>query len=387
MNPFLPRVRQGVIHRGRIEMKVKWTAFRILVAAVFAGQAALLSQNAADPGAPGRIREPKPRRFFSDSSFWNQPIPENPEIDPKSDYYISLLAGDPSGKNFGINLTRYAIPVFEVDDKTPRVRVKHHFLSERERKGWKTDRTVFGHGREFDAGPVPIPAAAVPDTGSDMHLALVDWNRMVAWDMWLARKLPDGTWESNTGMKYALDGPGVFDPSKFSVKDGESIHFHGPGRAAGVPIIAGLILYDEVAAGEIAHKIACATRFNAYKEFTFPATWTDGHLPGGIPEGALIQLDPSLDLSQFDLLPGERVVARALQKYGMVNVDNAGGSPLYGENLNNDPGGRSWNGILREWDGGIVSIPVQHYRVLKIRSVVHSGDGRRLTKNKDDIRF
>jgi hypothetical protein len=203
---------------------------------------------------------------------------------------------------------------------------------------------------------------------------------MTAWDMWAARKLPDGSWESNTGMKYRLDGPGVFDPSEFSAKDGESIHFHGPGRAAGVPIIAGLILYDEVKTGEIAHKIACATRFNAYKEFTFPATWTDGHYPGGIPEGAVLQLDPALDLSQFDLLPGERVVARALQKYGMVNVDNAGGSPLYGENLNHDPMGRSWNGLLREWDGGIVSIPLKHYRVLRIGNVIRKGDAKHLTR-------
>jgi hypothetical protein len=188
-------------------------------------------------------------------------------------------------------------------------------------------------------------------------------------------------------MKYSLDGPGVFDPSEFAVRDGESIHFHGPGRAAGVPIIAGLIMYDEVAAGEIAHKIACATHFNAYQEFTFPATWTDGHFPGGIPEGAVIQLDPSLDLSQFDLLPGEQVVTRALQKYGMVVVDNAGGSPLYGENLNHDPQGRSWKGILREWDGGIVSIPLKYYRVLKIKNTIHKGDSRLLTLDPNKLAF
>lgn len=324
----------------------------------------------------------KIHRFFSDNSFWNQPIPDHPEIDAKSDFYISLLAHDPSKKNFGINLTRYTIPVFEVDDATPQHIVKHHFLSDREKQGWKTARVQFGHGKEFDAAPVPIPEYAMPDTGTDMHLALVDWNRMIGWDMWAARKLSDGTWESNTGMKYRLDGPGVFDPSEFSVQDGESIHFHGPGRASGVPIIAGLIMYDQVMAGKIEHKIACATRFNAYKEFTFPATWTDGHYPGGIPEGAVLQLDPALDLSQFDLLPGEVVVARALQKYGMVNVDNAGGSPLYGENLNRDPQGRSWQGILREWDKGIVSIPLKHYRILKINNIINKGDAKVLSKTE-----
>ncbi len=353
----------------------------VLACSTFAAHGASIA------AAPAHSEPAKPRRFFADDSFWNQPLPTNPDVDPRSDHYISLLERDPSGKNFGINLTQYAIPVFEVDETTPRVVVRHHSLSDAEKVVWKTDRTTFGHGRDFDAALVPIPEAAAPDPGSDMHLALVDWKGMTAWDMWAAHKLPDGSWESNTGMKYRLDGPGVFDPSEFAVKDGESIHFHGPGRAAGVPIIAGLILYDEVASGEIAHKIACATHFNAHKEFTFPAVWTDGHYPGGIPAGAVIQLDPSLDLSRFDLLPGERVVARALQVYGMVNVDNAGGSPLYGENLNHDPRGRLWKGVLREWDGGIVSIPLRYFRVLKIGRVTHKGDSRLLTRDPGKLAF
>ena len=52
-------------------------------------------------------KEAKKHRFFSDNSFWNQPIPENPEIDSLSNYYISLLKKDPSKKNFGINSPTY----------------------------------------------------------------------------------------------------------------------------------------------------------------------------------------------------------------------------------------------------------------------------------------
>ena len=136
-------------------------------------------------------------------------------------------------------------------------------------------------------------------------------------------------------------------------------------------------MYDEVKAGNIRHKIAAASRFNAFQEFVFPATWTDGMLVGGIPEGAVIQLDPDLDLSQFDLLPGEKAVAIALQRYGMVLVDWAGGSVIYGENLNNDKRGRSWDGILRDWDGGIITIPVKYYRILKLNNVIKMGDAKR----------
>ena len=317
------------------------------------------------------------RRFFSDSSFWNQPIGENPEIDPRSDYFISLLAKDPSFQSFGININRYTIPVFEVDSTAQPVIFKKHFLSPEEKKDWKTDRQHFGHGKEFDSLPVPLPASAMPDSASDMHLAIVDWETMTAWDMWGASKLPDGSWESNTGMRYKLDGPGVFDLSGTDIQNGESVHFHGPGRASGVPIIAGLIMFEEVQDGEIRHKIAGASRFNAFQEFVFPATWTDGFLVNGIPEGAVIQLDPALDLSRFDLMPGELAVARALQVYGMVLVDWAGGNVIYAENLNNDKYGRSWEGVLRDWNGGIITIPVKHYRVLKLKNIVYKGDAKR----------
>ncbi len=320
-----------------------------------------------------------PKRFFSNDSFWNTPLPGNPAIDPRNDFFIGLLKTEPTGNNFGINTTKYTIPVYEADENTKRVEIHFHYLSDNEKKNWATTRERFGHGPGFGED-VPIPENATPDPEQDSHFAVVDWQNMVAWDMWGLRKRPDGSWESNTGMKYRLDGDGVFKTKDFEVIDGESIHFHGPSRAAGVPAIAGLILYDEVMAGEIRHKLACATRFNAYKEFTFPAAWTDGHLDGGIPEGAVIQLNPDLDLSLFDLLPGELVVARALQKYGMVIVDNAGGSTLYAEGLWGHPD-KSWDGVLRDWDGGINTIPVEHFRVLKIGEITHMGDGRWKTYN------
>jgi hypothetical protein len=320
------------------------------------------------------------RRFFNDSSFWNLPLPENPVIDPKSDHFIALLKTEPTKNNFGINLTRYTVPVYETDSSTPGYFIKHVALTEKAKRRWTHPKDSYGHGKEFDAGAVPIPDGAMADSAGDHHLAVIDWHRMVAWDMWGARKLPDGSWQSNTGMKYPLDGPGVFDPFQFSIENGESIHFYGPGRAAGVPVIAGLIMFDEIIAGEIRHKLACATRFNAYQEFVFPATWTDGFTEGGIPEGAIIQLDPSLDLSKFDLLPGEIIVARALQRYGAVIVDAAGGNVIYGEGLYGKPG-KSWNGILREWKGGVNSIPLSCYRVLKLINIVHKGDDHNYRRN------
>jgi len=316
----------------------------------------------------------EPGRFFSESSFWNQAIGENPEIDPGNDHFIALLKSEPTGNNFGINASKWTIPVYYANKSTPRYNIGFHYLSDQEKENWKSDRKRFGHGKGFGKN-VPIPAGATPDPEEDAHLAIVDWENLEAWDMWGLKRHEDGSWTSKTGMKYRLDGEGVFKTEDYDILNGESVHFHGPSRAAGVPAIAGLIMYDELVSGKINHKLSCATRFNAKQEYVFPATWTDGFIVGGIPEGAVIQLDPDLDLEQFDLLPGEVVVARALQEYGMVIVDVAGGSPIYAEGLWGFPE-KNWEGVLREWEGGINSIPYDNYRVLKLPETVKMGDAR-----------
>jgi len=322
------------------------------------------------------------KRFFSGSSFWNQPVEMGANSDLKSDHYIGLLAREPNGA-FGINLERWTVPVFEVDQSVRRKKVStrtytDQALAERGSK-WVGVGDRFGHCSEFRNMGVPVPDYAIADPAGDGHMAIVDWSRNMAWDMWAVKKDQRGDFSSNTGMSYRLAGDGVFKTTDFDIKDGESIHFYGPSRAAGVPAIAGLIMHDEVAEGRIEHKLACATRFNAYKEFVFPACWTDGHCDAGIPEGAVIQLDPDLEPAQFDLTAGERVVAKALQEYGAVNVDNAGGTSLYAEGLWAKPG-KSWHGILT--NTGLMSIPIEHYRVLELGEVTRMGDSKRSTATK-----
>jgi hypothetical protein len=323
------------------------------------------------------------KRFFADDSFWNAPVPADAETDPRSGHCIELLRREPTG-GLHINTRHYTIPVYEVDGTTPRRTVHQRRLLDQEGK----PRTRGGTGRTFSHGAgfgpqVPFPDHAVPDPATDAHMAMVDRGSRMVWDMFAVGRREDGEWESLTGMQYALDGRGWWAPSEFPAEDGESIHFHGPGRAAGVPIVAGLIMREEVLAGEVRHKLAFATRYSAYKEFvTPPATWTDGNLVGGIPEGALLQLDPSLDLDRFGLGPGARAVARALQVYGMVNVDWAAASALYAEGLYYD-GAPRWQAVLDEWDLG--GIPVEALRLVRMENVIALGDGRRRTTDPADV--
>jgi hypothetical protein len=312
---------------------------------------------------PAQAHDKKPRRLFSDNSFWNKPLPANPEIDRRSGYWIGLMKTDQE-RNVGVNATRFTIPVYEVDASTPLKTVL-------------PNSTFYRHAKDFPE-KVPIPDGAVSDAQSDHHMAIVDWGANTAWDMWEAVNR-NGQWYSNTGIQYKLNGPGVFSTAELGMQNGQSVHQFGPGRAAGVPILAGLVMYDEAESGRIAHKIAAATQFVAYQEFVFPAAWTDGPCDGGIPEGAVLQLDPSLDLSRFNLTPEEKTIARAMQEYGMVLVDYAGASVVYAEGLYGQKN-KTWAGKLREWGGGIVSIPIENYRVLAVHNSIHEGDQRHQAK-------
>jgi len=319
------------------------------------------------------------RRFFSDDSYWNTPIAPDAEPDPQSDRLVALMASEGNDRMW-CNLDYWTIPVYEATADTPTSEVvKYLSPANRGMPGWlgSTDPDAkhhgLGHTRDFN--PVPIPAHAVPSREGDAHMAVIRWDTMTAWDMLAAGHLPDGRWVSCTGIRYRLDGSGVFGLHQFPIRDGESIHYFGPGRAAGVPIIAGLIMHWEVLAGRIEHRLAFCSHVSALRKFIYPPViWTDGPCEDGVPEGAVLQLDPALNLDRFPLSPGAKVVARALQEYGAVNTDTGGGNALYGEGLWAQPD-RKWDGLLA--DTALTSIPLKHYRVLKMEGVIAKGMNHR----------
>ncbi len=307
------------------------------------------------------------RRFFNEQSFWNQPIGPRPAIDPRSDELIALM--DARQGAVHVNSEVFTIPVYSADASTPRRTVHQRPARDGLTGGLLQRERRYRQHPEFGRD-VPIPDGAIPDPDNDAHLAIVDWERGLAWDMWRARVREDGQYESSTGMVYSIDSDGVWRTEDFPIANGESMHFHGPSRAAGVPAIAGLAMHHEIVAGRIEHKLAFATN-NIRQEFVHPATWTDGAQDDGPREGCVIQLDPDLDLDDFDLSPGGRVIARAMQEYGAVDVDGARGNVVYAEGLYGQPG-RSWDGLLTPHD--LRCIPLKHYRILEMTGVVEKGD-------------
>lgn len=96
--------------------------------------------------------------------------------------------------------------------------------------------------------------------------------------------------------------------------------------AAGLPILPGLVRYDEVAAGAIEHAI----RFTApdtRSAHIYPARHDAGDGPSAAlpPMGLRVRLKASFDIGRFS--PRMQVILLAMQRYGMILADN--GSPWF----------------------------------------------------------
>jgi hypothetical protein len=91
--------------------------------------------------------------------------------------------------------------------------------------------------------------------------------------------------------------------------------------AAGLPILPGLVRYDEVKSGKITHALRF-TVSRTQKGYVLPAThwassYTDANL---LPMGARLRLRADFDISGYS--GDSRVVLEALKKYGMIVADN-----------------------------------------------------------------
>ncbi len=305
---------------------------------------------------PGLVGTSLPAGFtaFAPDSPWNTPIAATARTHPDSEAMIAELAGQ--AKVLKGDMTQWTVPLFVVDAAAaPRERVR----SPREALHPSVDPD--GRGVAVD---VPLPLGLWPDPKQDGHMLLVDPKQRRAWDLARAEPLPDGSWMATRLAVWDLDGPG-YDPP-FS---GKRWWMRGA-RGSGMPLIGGLIRPEEIQAGEIRHALSFAaptTRGSAFEggpaEVCAPvASRTDGKHSGKrfLPEGVRIQLDPALDLDSLGLSPQTRVLARAMQVYGMFLCDHGDTFKVYFQNLGPDLG--RWKGLGTFDD--LARIPVERFRVL-----------------------
>jgi hypothetical protein len=259
-------------------------------------------------------------RPYDAQSPWNTPIGANPVIDSQS----ASLMGAISDNNLPLTSDpdQYAIPVYYFNDQTPRrtITLSGYFSSYD-----SGDYSRVGYGFAPTVANVPIPDGATQSAGTDGQLVFWDPTTGTEYSFWQFDKDAAGKYTATNGVRYHTTSGNY---GRFA--DGLA------GRGAGMPYFAGLVRKWELDRGRIEHALAFAYD-SPSGAFVYPASKSDGASFGGIlgidrPEGARLQLDPSLteaDFARWGLSAPAKIIAAALQRYGMYVVDHSGSSKIY----------------------------------------------------------
>src|SRR5581483_1035663 len=266
------------------------------------------------PTPPPPLPAPSGARPYDASSPWNTPIGPSPTVSPNSAAWIASISATGA---FSSDPDQYTIPLYTVDSSTPLKTVRFSGYYSTYDSG---DNSRVGHGTAPTVTGIPIPNGAVAGTGTDGQLDLWDPSTGVEYGFWQFSG-PD-----SSGVYHATNGYQYHSNSGYYGRFADG----GSGRGTGTPYFAGLVRPWEIAQGHIDHAIAFAFS-SPSSSFVYPASKSDGSGTGP-PEGARIQLDPSLtdsDFTKWGLSPAAKVIAKALQTYGMYLIDNSGSPKIY----------------------------------------------------------
>jgi hypothetical protein len=180
-------------------------------------------------------------------------------------------------------------------------------------KSTARERVRFAYADESDRVRYPIPRNVRVEGGSDRHALLVDRDACRLYELFDLQGRP-GAWSAGSGATWSLRSNRL-RPAGWTSAD-----------AAGLPILPLLARHQEVERGRIDHAlrvtVSRSRRAYVYPARHFASSLTDPSLPR---MGERLRLKASVDISK---LPRQaRVVAKALERYGLIVADN--GSDWY----------------------------------------------------------
>jgi hypothetical protein len=231
-------------------------------------------------------------QVFPADNAWNQDISGAP-VDARSDAYVAAIS---RGGNRFLHADfggggQYGIPFKVVSRRQHKVPIRFD-----------------AYGDESDRGPYPIPLRAPVEKGSDRHVLVVQRGACNLYELYAAHRSRRG-WVAGAGAVFDLRS-NALRPEGWTSAD-----------AAGLPILPGLVRYDEVAAGAIHHALRFTVE-QTQRGYIHPATHiaSDSDDPDLPPMGLRLRLKAGFDVSGFH---GEaRVILDALKRYGMFVADN-----------------------------------------------------------------
>lgn len=236
-------------------------------------------------------------RLFPSNNAWNKRV-NKAKVDKNSKKLIKAMSGKLHA-DFGADWDGgpFGIPYIVVGGSQKKVPVK-----------------FTAYPDQSDPGPYPIPANAPIEGGAkstgDRHVLVLDRDRQVLYELYDATKVAGGkSWRAASGAVFNLKSNRL-RPAGWTSAD-----------AAGLPILPGLVRYDEVASGKITHAIRF-TMSKTRKAYVAPARhYASSSRSSKLPVmGMRVRLKKKFKISSYP--KQARVILQAMKTYGLILADN-----------------------------------------------------------------
>lgn len=239
---------------------------------------------------------------FPDDNYWHADVRDLP-VHPRSAQWLARMSPDSDlhpdfGPSYGDG-PAYGIPVTVVKHRHRRVRVRFTYADESDRV-----RYPFGRDTRIEGGR---------GSSGDKHAIVVDRGSCRLYETWNTR-VRRGKWRAGSGAVWSLRSNDL-RPDGWTSAD-----------AAGLPILPGLLRWNEVRDRDVDHAIRFTTDVTS-RHHLWPARHDAGSTDSRAfpPMGARFRLRPGFSTDGFS--PAAREVIRAMKTYGLVLADN--GSPWF----------------------------------------------------------
>jgi hypothetical protein len=193
-----------------------------------------------------------------------------------------------------------------------------------------------------DPLPYPVPPNALIQAPTDRHMIIVQAGTCKLYEFWHAYQdhaTNEVTWDMNSNSYHNPARPPIPPPNGLTSAD-----------AAGLPILPGLLTYDEVEdaiqhGGVVRHAIRTTIQVGKLKGdgWTWPAYHTDGTGPSdAIPMGARLRLKASYQIPT-SFSPQAKVILQTMKEYGMIVADTDGDNLLAVDGMSDRRWGNPWD--------------------------------------------
>ncbi|HUR13777.1 MAG TPA: hypothetical protein VM097_04710 [Mycobacteriales bacterium] len=240
---------------------------------------------------------------FPANNVWHADVSKLP-VHSRSAQWISHMSPTRTlhpdfGPSYGDQPVPYGIPITYVYGSHAKVSVRFDYASESDRVGYPLGSDTKVEGGQWTSG--------------DRHTVVVDRSYCRVYETWATRR-SGGAWLAGSGATWNLKSNALRRAGWTSAD------------AAGLPILPGLLRYDEVASGRVDHAIRFTTNVTN-RLYIWPARHQAGSVtnPAYPPMGARFRLKAAYAITRYRA--DTQVVLRAMKAYGLILADN--GSPWY----------------------------------------------------------